>query len=77
MKALSKSDIRKQFAEHFNRSQDKLSKFNEDFVKFGSDPIGLDWMENSGLLSVFFFWCCVELFWTPSEFFMTIKANPH
>ena len=52
--ALSESDIRKQFAEHFNRSRDKLSKFNEDFVTLGSNPIGPDWMHvDSGLLSVF------------------------
>lgn len=51
--ALPKTDIREQFAEHFNRSQDKLSKFNEVFVKLGSDPTGLDVMEEGGLVTVF------------------------
>lgn len=50
---LPKTDIREQFAEHFNRSQDKLSKFNEVFVKLGSDPTGLDEMEEGGRVSVF------------------------
>lgn len=50
--ALPKTDIREQFAEHFNRFQGKLSKFNEVFVKLGSDPTGLDEMEEGGLVSV-------------------------
>ena len=47
--ALSKTDIREQFAEHFNWSQDKLSKFNEVFEKIGSNPTGLDQMVDDGL----------------------------
>lgn len=50
--ALSKTDIREQFAEHFNRSQDKLSKFNDVFAKLGSNLIGLDQMVDGGRWTV-------------------------
>ena len=66
---LPKTDIREQFAEHFNRSQDKLSKFNEVFLKLGSDPTGLDEMEEGGLCLFFLVLCRIILQ-------TTIKGKP-